>query len=106
MSTRIVKDRCCPNRQCTLHDRVAQGKVLRHSFYRTTQGRRRRYRCTWCGGTFRSTIGTPHYRLCKPLGLFAEVARMSVDGVEESAIARTKQIARNAAARWLAVAPS
>jgi len=75
-----------------------------HSFYRTTHGRRRRYGCTRCGRTFSSTVGTPCYRLHKPRTLFDEVARMSVDGVGKSAIARIKQIAWNTAARWLAVA--
>ena len=104
MSTRPVKARWCPNRDCTLHGRLAQGNVVVHSFYRTTQGRRRRYRCTRCGRTFCSTMGTPYYRLHKPRALFDEVARMSVDGVGKSAIARIKQIAWNTAARWLALA--
>jgi len=104
MGTRIVEDRRCPNRDCALHGRFGQGNIVVHSFYRTTQGRRRRYRCVRCGRTFSSTIGTPYYRLHKPRSLFDEVARMSVDGVRKSAIARIKRIAWNTAARWLELA--
>ena len=104
MSTPAVRDRCCPNRECALRGQMAQGNVVRHSFYRTAQGRRRRYRCTRCGRTFSSTTGTPYYRLHKSRVLFDEVARMSVDGVGKSAIARITRIAWNTAARWLAVA--
>jgi IS1 family transposase len=49
-------------------------------------------------------MGAPYYRLHKPRALFDEVARMSVNGVGKSAIARIKQIAWNTAARWLALA--
>jgi hypothetical protein len=104
MRTRILKGRGCPNRDFTLRNRLAQDNIVIHSFYRTTQGRRRRYRCTRCGRTFSSTIGTPYYRLHKPRALFDEVARMSVDGVGKSAIACIKRIARNTAARCLALA--
>ncbi len=104
MSPRHVKDRCCPNRDCTLHGRLRRDNIVRHSFYRTMQGRRRRYRCTRCGRTFSSSMGTPYYRLHKPRALFDEVARMSVDGVGKSAIARITRIAWNTAARWLELA--
>jgi IS1 family transposase len=104
MRIHSVKDRPCPNRDCTLHGRLGQRNIVVHSFYRTTQGRRRRYRCTRCGKTFSSTTGTPYYRLHKPRALFDEVARMSVEGVGKSAIARITRIAWNTAARWLALA--
>ena len=104
MSSRPVKDRGCSNRDCPLYGRLAKDNIIHHSFYRTTQGRRRRYRCTRCSRTFSSTTGTPYYRLHKPRALFDEVARMSVDGVGKSAIARIKHIAWNTAARWLALA--
>lgn len=103
MRSRPVKDCYCPNRDCALHGRLGLGNIIRHSFYRTTQGRRRRYRCTRCGKTFSSTTATP-YRLHKPRSVFDEVARMSVDGVGKSAIARITRIAWNTAARWLALA--
>jgi len=104
MSTHHSKDRSCPNPDCALRGKVAQGNIVPHSFYRTTQGRRRRYRCTRCGKTFSSTTDTPYYRLHKPRALFDEVARMSVHGVGKSAIARIKRIAWNTAARWLELA--
>ena len=51
-----------------------------------------------------SSTRAPYYRLHKPRALFDEVARMSVDGVGKSAIARIKRIAWNTAARWLVLA--
>ena len=104
MSARTVKDRCSPNRDGTLRGRLARGNIVRHSFYRTTQGRRSRYRCPRCGKTFSSTTGSPYYRLHKSRALFDEVARMSVDSAGKSAIARIKRIAWNITARWRALA--
>jgi hypothetical protein len=46
--------------------------MIRHSFYVTSQGRRRRFRCKECGRTFCSIYGTPCYRLHKSRSLFTE----------------------------------
>ena len=43
--------------------KVSSGNIVRHGFYRTRSGKRRRYRCGECGKTFSSTKGTPYYRL-------------------------------------------
>ena len=48
--------------QCTFHGRVGSGNIVRHGFYRTRSGRRRRYRCVRCAKTFSSTKGTPTRR--------------------------------------------
>ena len=37
--------------------------VIRHGFYRTKRGKRRRYRCRECGQTFCSNTGTGTVRL-------------------------------------------
>ena len=58
------------NPNCCLKGRLGKGNIIRHSFYITRQGRRRRYRCKECGRTFSSTRGTPYYRLHKPRSLF------------------------------------
>ena len=78
---------------------LRQSNIIRHSFYITTQGRRRRYRCKECGRTFSSTHGTPYYRLHKPRSLFDEVVRMCVHGLAISALARIKRM--GTVARWL-----
>ena len=80
---------------------LGKGNIIRHSFYITRQGRRRRYRCKECGRTFSSTRGTPYYRLHKPRSLFDEVVRMCVHGIAISAMARIKRMAWGTIARWL-----
>ena len=68
-------NRTCPNPNCCLKGRLGKGNIIRHSFYITRQGRRRRYRCKECGRTFSSTRGTPYYRLHKALVHESELAR-------------------------------
>ena len=58
--------RACPNSDGPLSGQSGKGNIICHSFYITTQGRRRRYRCKECGRTFSSTYGTSYYRLHKP----------------------------------------
>ena len=92
---------CCPNKGCP-HARIAgAGNVIRHGFYKTKWGRRRRYRCGTCGKTFCSNSGTPYHRLQHRRTTFDEVATLSVEGLNKSAIARVKRIAWNTVDRWL-----
>ena len=93
--------RCCSNPDCSLRGHSGRGNIIRHSFYITTQGRRRRYRCNQCGRTFSSTHGTPYYRLHKPRSLFDEVVHLCVHGLAISAMARIKRMAWGTVARWL-----
>jgi len=53
------------------------------------------------GKTFSSTNGTPYYRLQHRRATFDEVATLSVEGLNKSAIARVKRIAWNTVHRWL-----
>ena len=91
-----MKTPSCPNVACLNADRV-----IRHGFYRTRSGRRRRYRCQACGRTFSSTSGTPYHRLQHRRSTFDEVAALSVEGVSKSAIARAKRLAWNTVDRWI-----
>ena len=95
------RSRCCPNPDCFLRGQASKGNIIRHSFYITSQGRRRRYRCKECGRTFSSTHGTPYYRLHKPRSLFDEVVRMCVHGIAISTIVQIKHMAWGTVARWL-----
>ncbi|MDA2937685.1 hypothetical protein MYX75_05405 [Acidobacteria bacterium AH-259-A15] len=94
-------NRTCPNPDCSLRGQSGKGNIIRHSFYITTQGRRRRYRCKQCGRTFSSTHGTPYYRLHKARSLFDEVVHMCVHGLAISTMARIKRMAWGTVARWL-----
>lgn len=96
-----MKSLSCPNGQCSLSGKSAVGHIIRYGFYRTKVGKRRRYQCQICGKTFCSTCGTPYYRLQHRRATFDEVASLSVEGVNKSAIARVQQIAWNTVHRWL-----
>ncbi|MFC2173791.1 hypothetical protein ACFLU6_14360 [Acidobacteriota bacterium] len=39
MKRKPVKDRCCLNLDCALHGQFGKGNIIRHSFYKTSQGR-------------------------------------------------------------------
>ncbi len=93
---RQVKTPRCPNGTCS-----KSAAVIRHGFYKTRSGRRRRYRCSSCGKTFCSTRYTPYYRLQHRRSTFDEVASLSVEGASKSAIARVKGLAWNTVDRWL-----
>lgn len=85
----------CPNVQCQGSGSDKAGSIIRYGFYKTKRGRQRRYRCRICGKTFCSNSGTPYHRIQHRRATFDEVAALSVEGLNKSAIARVKQIARN-----------
>ena len=43
---------CCPNVECNFHGKASAGNIIRHSFNKRKDRRRRRDRCTACGKTF------------------------------------------------------
>ena len=96
-----MKSLGCPNRHCPPSRKGVAGAIIRHGFYSTRWGKRCRYRCQDCGKTFCSTTGTPYHRLQHRRGTFDEVAALSVEGLNKSAIARVKRIAWNTVHRWL-----
>jgi transposase-like protein/IS1 family transposase len=96
-----MKSLSCPNRHCPPSGKGDIGAIIRHGFYTTRWGKRRRYQCRTCGKTFCSTTGTPYYRVQHRRMIFDEVAALSVEGLNKSAIARVKRIAWNTVHRWL-----
>ncbi len=96
----------CLNPTCSFHGNVESTRIIRYGFYRTTAGKRRRYRCVGCGQTFSTTKGTPYYRLQHRRTTFDTVVTLRVEGVSRSAIARTERLAWNTVARWLEPAAS
>ncbi len=101
-----MKKPSCRNPTCSLPGNVESRRIIRYGFYRTTAGKRRRYRCVGCGQTFSSTKGTPYYRLQHRRTTFDTVVTLRVEGVSLSAIARVERLAWNTVARWLERAAS
>ena len=100
MKYKPVRDRCCQNEKCQDHWKFGEGNIIRHSMYKTRQGRRRRYLCKIYETTFCSTKVTPYYRLHKSRLDFDEVVQMTVEGVGISSISRVKRYVWNTIARW------
>ena len=96
-----MKSLRCPNRSCQLSGKAGAGSIIRFGFYTTKSGKRRRFQCRTCGKTFCSNTGTPYHRLQHRRATFDEVAALSVEGLNKSAIARVKRIAWNTVHRWL-----
>ena len=96
-----MKSLCCPNKACPHTQKAGGGNINRHGFYKTKWGKRRRYRCRICGTTFCSNVPTPYYRLQHRRTTFNDVATLSVESLNKSAIARVKGIGWNTVARWL-----
>src|SRR4030095_11397629 len=96
-----MKSLSCPDRRCSRSRKSAAGSIIRHGFYTTRWGKRRRYQCRTCGKTFCSTTRTSYYRLQHRRATFDEVASLSIEGLNKSAIARVKGISWNTVHRWL-----
>src|SRR5215470_1312113 len=96
-----MKSPRCPNRDCRSSGQTVSGNVIRFGFYQTRWGKRRRYRCQTCEKTFCSNTGTPYYRLQHRRATFDQVAALSVEGLNKSAIARVERIGWNTVDRWL-----
>jgi transposase-like protein/IS1 family transposase len=96
-----MKSLSCPNRHCPSSKNGGAAAIIRHGFYKAARGKRRRYQCQVCGKTFCSTTGTPYYRIQHRRAVFDEVASLSVEGLNKSAIARVKRITWNTVHRWL-----
>ncbi len=100
MKYKPVRDRCCQNEKCQDYSKLVEGNIIRHSKYKTRQGRRRHYLCKTCKKTFCSTKGTLYYRLHKSRRDFDEVVQMTVEGVGISSISRIKCFSWNTISRW------
>src|SRR5215510_16298160 len=96
-----MKSVSCPNMHCSPSGKSVPGNIIRFGFYKTRWGKRRRYRCQACEKTFCSNTGTPYYRLQHRRATFDQVATLSVEGLNKSAIARVEHIGWNTVDRWL-----
>src|SRR5450756_238298 len=91
----------CPDEKCRTRTNSSLPIMIRFGFYQTRWEKRRRFRCKGCGRTFCRNHGTVYHRLQHRRAMFDQVAALSVEGVNKSAIARVQQIAWNTVDRWL-----
>ena len=98
------QQRSCPNTKCQMYGQSGRDNIILHSFFRLKRGKRRRYRCKICGGTFCSTTATVYHRIHRSRNTFDEVCSLSVEGLSKSAIARVKKLSWNTVSRWLELA--
>ena len=86
---RVIRQ-SCPDNKCQMYGQSGKGNVIRYGFFRLKRGKRRRYRCKVCGGTFCSTTGTVYHHIHSSRNTFDEVCSLSVEGLSKSAIAKVK----------------
>ena len=96
-----MKSLNCPYPNCTPSKEGTARAISRYGFYKTRWGKRRRYQCQTCGKTFCSTSGSAYHRIQHRRVTFDEVAALSVEGLNKSAIARVMRITWNTVHRWL-----
>ncbi len=93
--------RVCPYIYCQHHDKAGERNIVRHGFFKSKAGRRRRYRCTSCGKTFSSNTGTAYHGIQDSRAAFDQVVLLSVEGLNRSSIARVCDKSWDTVSRWL-----
>ena len=73
--------------------------IVGYGWFATKVGRRRRYRCTVCGGTRSTNTGTAYRSLRCARREFEQVVSLRVEGLSISATARVTGHSRNTIAR-------
>ncbi len=99
--SRRIGAQACPYIYCINQREDQEGSVVPHGFFKSKTGKRRRYRCTSCGKTFSANTSTPYHGIQHSRDAFDLVVRLSVEGVNRSAIARICGLSWDTVARWL-----
>jgi transposase-like protein len=90
----------CLNKACPVFQKRDGHNMRRYGFYKTNMGKRRRLQCRRCKRTRGTNTGTAYAGLRCSRNRFDLVAKLSVEGVDISAISRIVQVTWNTAARW------
>lgn len=94
----------CPNNACRQRRPQRPTRVICHGWFPVRHGRRRRYRCLGCGGTFSRRTDTAYYRFRCSRRTFDRVAHLAVEGMSHAAITRVENVGWNTVNRCLAKA--
>ena len=100
LSMNAIDEPACCNPACDNFGRPGLN-IVGHGWFVTNSGRRRRYRCTVCGGTLSTNTGTAYSGFRCSRQEFDQVASLRVEGVSISATARVTGRSPNTIARWL-----
>jgi transposase-like protein/IS1 family transposase len=99
MNSRLIWMTCL-NKACRLFQKRDGHNMRRYGCYKTNMGKRRRLQCRRCKRTRGTNTGTAYAGLRCSRNRFDLVAKLSVEGVDISAISRIVQVTWNTAARW------
>ncbi len=101
--SRPVRARACPYIYCQHHGQAGEKNIVRHGFFNSKAGKRRRYRCTTCRRTFSSNSGSVYHGIQYSRDAFDKVVLLSVEGLNRSAIARVCGLSWDTVARLIAL---
>jgi transposase-like protein len=96
-----IRHKACSNPACENRGQLDAGNIILYASFNTKCGARKRYICKTCGLTFSANTGTAYFGLRCSREEFDQVARMRVEGMSISAIARVACRSRNTITRWL-----
>ena len=77
-----------PYMSCHHHNRARRANVVRHGFFKSKSGTRRRHRCKSCGKMFSSNTGSLYNGIQSSLAAFDHVVLLRVESFNRSASAR------------------
>ena len=91
----------CPHPTCPSTSSAQPPRFVKHSFLRTGTGKKQRWRCKSCGGTFTRTTGTPYHRLRFSPKKFDLALTLSLEGTSQAGICRAVEVSRSTVGRWV-----
>ena len=94
-------NRTCPRRDCPSREANSAIKIPSYGYYKTKARKRRKYQCQVCQNTFSSTTETAYFRIQHPGSKLDQVASLSVEGVNKSAISKVQSVGWNTVHQWL-----
>src|SRR5258708_11243 len=97
----LPKTTRCPHPACPSTSSAKPPRFVKHSFLRTGTGKKQRWRCKSCGGTFTRSTGTPYHRLRFPAGKLDLALAPRLEGTSPARIGRGLDVSRSTIGRWV-----
>lgn len=100
-----VTEEACPNSECPLYGKKAQGNIVVNGTYRRKgEGEARRFLCRACGHSFCSRAGTIFYDLRSPEERVLMALKLLVKGMPLRGVAEVLGVKLDTVRHWLRVA--